>query len=62
MVIIHIHGALAIFVLFCDHQDTESESQEIKIGVSGPISTHKKHKRLYGTMIFILKKMGEKLK
>ena len=25
-VIIHIYGALAIFILFWDHQDTESES------------------------------------
>ena len=24
--IIHIHGVRAIFLLFCDHQDTESES------------------------------------
>ena len=27
MVVIHIYGARVIFVLFYDHQDTESESQ-----------------------------------
>ena len=29
VVIIHIYGDRAIFVLFCDQQDTESESYEI---------------------------------
>ena len=36
-----IYGARASFILFWDHQDTESESQEIEIGVAGPISTQK---------------------
>ena len=36
-----IYGARASFILFCDHQDTESESQEIEIGVAGPIFTQK---------------------
>ena len=27
--IIHIYGAIVIVVLFCDHQDTESESCEV---------------------------------
>ena len=29
VVIIHIYGARAIFLLFYYHQDTESESQEV---------------------------------
>ena len=39
--ILHIYGASAIFLLFYDNQDTGSESQEIGIGVAGPIFTHK---------------------
>ena len=35
------YGALAILLLFCNHQDTESESQEIDIGVTEPIFTLK---------------------
>ena len=31
--IIHIYGARAIILLFCDHQDTESESKEIKTNI-----------------------------
>ena len=38
--IIHIYGTLAIFLLFCTHQDNESESREMEIGVSGPIFTY----------------------
>ena len=56
-VVLHIDGDLAIFLLFCYHQDTESESQEMEIGVSGPIISQKKHKMLYGTTISILYKM-----
>ena len=41
MVILPIYGARAIFLLFCDHQDSGSESREMKIGVAGPIFTHK---------------------
>ena len=44
--IIHIFGARAIFLLFYDNQDTESESRGIEIGVSGPIFTHKISKYL----------------
>ena len=29
VVILHIYEALAIFLLFCDHQDTEYESWEV---------------------------------
>ena len=39
MVILRIYGALAIFPLFCDHQDTESEAWGIEIGVDEPIFT-----------------------
>ena len=41
VVIFHISGARAIFLLFCDHQDTESESCEMEISISEPIFTHK---------------------
>ena len=41
VVILHIYGALAMFLLFYDHQETESESREMEIGVAGPIFTHK---------------------
>ena len=40
--ILHIYGAIAILLLFCDHQDTESESCKMEIGVAGTISTWKK--------------------
>ena len=39
--IVRIYGARAIFLLFCDSQDTESESRNIEIGVSGPILAQK---------------------
>ena len=42
MVTLHIYGALVIFLLVYDHQDTESESWKMEIGVAGPILTQKK--------------------
>ena len=33
--------SIAIYILFCDHQDTEYEQREMKIGVFQPISIHK---------------------
>ena len=39
--ILHIYGARAIFLLFCDQQDTESKSRGTEIGVAGPIFTQK---------------------
>ena len=36
-----MYGALDIFLLFCDHQDTEYEACEIYISISQPIFTHK---------------------
>ena len=60
MSILHIHGARAIFLLFCDHQDTESESCEIDMSISQPIFTHKNiYQMLYGTMISIFYNIGE---
>ena len=38
--ILHIYGALAIFQLLFNHQDTESEAWWLENGVSGPIFTH----------------------
>ena len=60
VVILHIYGTIAIFLLFCDHQDTESESCEIYISIYQSISTHKKYQRLFGTSRSILYKMGRK--
>ena len=48
VVILHIYGARSIFLIFYDHQDTESEQPEIEIGVAGPIFAQKKiSKALY---------------
>ena len=41
MIIIYIAGAKYIFLLFSDYQDTESESCEIEVSISQPISTYK---------------------
>ena len=40
MVVLHIYGDRAIFLLFYYHQDTESESCEIEMSISQPIFTH----------------------
>ena len=48
------------FLLICDHQDTEYESQEVEMGVAETIFTQKIYKRLYGKTISILYNMGEK--
>ena len=40
MVIIHNYGARSISLLFCDHQDTESESCEIEMSIYQPIFNH----------------------
>ena len=41
MAILHIYGPRAIFLLFYDNHDTESESWEIENDASGPIFTNK---------------------
>ena len=48
--ILHIYGVRAISLLFCNHQDTESEKWEMEIGVAGPIFTHKKSKGSMGQL------------
>ena len=53
VVVLHIYGARPMSLIFFYHQDTESESCEMEIGVAG-------FQRLYGTMILIIYKMGEK--
>ena len=45
--IIHIYGARTIFLLFYDNQNTDSESRDIEVGVSGPIFTQKISKALW---------------
>ena len=52
--IIHIYRALAIFLLFCDHQDTYSESCEMEIGVSELILAQKKETSLWDNDIHTL--------
>ena len=42
MVSIHIYGARFSLILFCDNQDTESESCEIEMSNYQPIFTHEK--------------------
>ena len=59
VVILHIYGVLAVFLLLWDHHENESELRGMKVGVDGPILTQKKHKRLHGTTIFILYNMAE---
>ena len=48
VVILYIHGALFIYLLFCNHQDTEYESREMEIGVAGPIFAQKNKKDSMG--------------
>ena len=60
VVIIHIYGDFSIILIFCYHQDTESESCDIELGVAGPILKQKKYQSLYGTTISILYNKGEK--
>ena len=41
LAILYIHRSRDISLLFCNNQDTESEEQEMEIGVAGPIITQK---------------------
>ena len=61
MVILHIYGARGIFLLFYDDKDTLSTKCKIKMSISQLMFTHKNIKSLYGTMISILYKTGEKI-
>ena len=58
VVVLHIDGALDMFLVYCDHQDTKSESRYVEIGVDGPILSQKKPKSIYGTMVSILQEIG----
>ena len=60
MVVFHTYVDRAIFLLFLDHQDTESESWEKEMSISQLIFTQVKHKRLYGTTNYILYNMSVK--
>ena len=46
--VIHIYGYRAVLILFCDNQDTESESCKIEMGKSRPILTQENQKCRYG--------------
>ena len=49
---LHNYGARSIFLLFCDHTDTESESREIEMSISQPIFNHtNKSKSLWDNAI-----------
>ena len=52
MSIVQIYEARAIFILFFNYQDTESESREIEISVYGPIFTQKKPKSIWDNDIY----------
>ena len=47
VVVLHIYGDRAIFLLFCDYQDTKSEWHKIEMSISQPIFTHLKHIKGY---------------
>ena len=61
MTVLHICGDRAIYLLFCDHQDTESEAREMEIGADEPILTEKIHPSIYGIKISIFYKIGENI-
>ena len=42
MAVLNIYGTRAIILLFCYHQDIESESREIEMIISQPVLPHKK--------------------
>ena len=46
MAVIYIYGPRSIFLVFFDNQDIESESQDLEVGVSGPIFPQKISKPL----------------
>ena len=50
MVILHFYGARAIFVLFCNHQDTDYELCEIDIIIYHTIFAHKNIKGSMGKL------------
>ena len=41
VVIIHIYGARAIYLLFCDYQEIAPESCEILMSIYQPVFNHK---------------------
>ena len=59
--ILHIYEDRTILLLLNANQDIESESQDIKIGVAGPIFTQNIYQRFYRTILSILYTMKERL-
>ena len=49
--ILHIYGARDVLLLFCDHQDTESELLEVEIGAAEIIYNRKISKALWDNYI-----------
>ena len=54
VVYIHIYEVRAIFLLFCYHLDTESESCEIKMSIYQPIYNRKRYPRICENYIHTL--------
>ena len=61
MVIIHVYGAIAVLLLFCDHQDTEYESCEIEMSISQPIFTQEKKSKALRDKYIHTKQNGRKI-
>ena len=47
VVVLHIHGPRAIFILFCNYRVSESESWDMKVVVAAPILIGKISKALW---------------
>ena len=60
VVVLHIYRSRAIFLLYCEHQQTEFGSRGIYIGVYGKVCTNKRYQKPYRTKILIPHKMGGK--
>ena len=61
VVILHSYGSTAILLIFCDHQDTESELFEIEMSTSEPIFVLGKQIKIYKTTIYKTYKIGENI-
>ena len=59
--ILHSYEDRTILLLLNANQDIESESQNINMGVAGPIFTQNIYQRIYRTILSILYTMKERL-
>ena len=58
---IHICGGRAIFLLFCDNQDTDSDDSEMEIGVAEQKVIHKNIKGSMGKQYTNPKRMEQNI-